>query len=71
MNKQLATTTLNKNLTNTENLTLDNLQITTNLTIPVYTDPYKPSNPQILKPDVLIYKNLEMFISSCTVLMEH
>ena len=47
MNKQLATisTTLNRNLINTENLTLDNLKVTTNLAIPVYTETHTPPNP--------------------------
>ena len=47
MNKQLAKkgTTLNKNMTKTENLSLDTLEVTTKLTIPVYTEPDEPSNP--------------------------
>ena len=48
MNKKLASTgsTLNKNMTNVEKLTLDTLEVTTNLTIPVYTDPETPPNPK-------------------------
>ena len=47
MNKQLAKkgTTLNKNMTNTENLSLDTLEVTTKVTLPVYTEPETPSNP--------------------------
>ena len=47
MNKKLASTgsLLNKNLTNVEKLTLDTLEVKTNLTIPVYTDPETPQNP--------------------------
>ena len=47
MNKQLAKkgTTLNKNMTNTENLSLDTLEVTTKLTVPVYTDLEVPPNP--------------------------
>ena len=46
MNKQLATTstTLNKNMTNTENLTLDSLT-TKNIILPIYVAPSVPSNP--------------------------
>ena len=49
MNKQLATksSTLNKNMTNTENLSLDNLT-TKNIILPIYktTDvPSEPPNP--------------------------
>ena len=48
MNKKLASTgsLLSKNMTNVEKLTLDTLEVTTNLTIPVYTDPETPPNPQ-------------------------
>ena len=48
MNKKLASTgsLLNKNLTNVEKLTLDTLEVKTNLTIPVYTDPETPPNPK-------------------------
>ena len=48
MNKELTNkgSTLNKNMTNTENLTVNNLEVTTNITIPVYIDPYTPSNPK-------------------------
>ena len=47
MNKQLAKkgTTLNKNMTNTENLSLDTLEVTTKVTLPVYTEPETPTNP--------------------------
>ena len=46
MNKQLETTStpLNKNMSNTENLSLDNLT-TTNIILPIYVTPAKPSNP--------------------------
>ena len=46
MNKQLAktSTTLDKNMTNTENLSLDNLT-TTNIILPIYVVPSVPSNP--------------------------
>ena len=46
MNKQLVKkgTTLNKNMTNTENLSLDNLT-TKNIILPIYVAPSEPSNP--------------------------
>ena len=46
MNKQLANTgsTLNKNMTNTESLSLDNLT-TKNIILPIYVEPSKPPNP--------------------------
>ena len=46
MNKQLANTgsTLNKNMTNTESLSLDNLT-TKNIILPIYVAPSEPSNP--------------------------
>ena len=48
MNKQLAKkgTTLNKNITNTESLYVNNLTVTYNLIIPIYVDPEKPANPK-------------------------
>ena len=48
MNKSLAKkgTTLNKNMTNTENLIFDNLEVTSHLTLPVYVSPNTPSNPK-------------------------
>ena len=48
MNKKLASTgsLLSKNMTNVEKLTLDTLEVKTNLTIPVYTDPETPPNPK-------------------------
>ena len=47
MNKQLAKngSTLNKNMTNTENLSLNTLEVMTKITVPVYTDPQTPANP--------------------------
>ena len=50
MNKQIATksSTLNKNMTNTESLEVNNLKVTNNLIAPIYktTDvPSKPQNP--------------------------
>ena len=47
MNKQLANkgSTLNKNMTNTESLQLDNITATHNISIPVLTEPLKPLNP--------------------------
>ena len=41
MNKQLAKkgTTLNKNMTNTESLQVNDLTVTNNLIIPIYVDP--------------------------------
>ena len=46
MNKELAKqgSTLNKNMTNTENLSLDNVT-TTNLILPIYLKPATPNNP--------------------------
>ena len=46
MNKQIATksSTLNKNMTNTESLSLDNLT-TTNIILPIYVAPSVPYNP--------------------------
>ena len=48
MNKQLANqgSMLNKNMTHTETLIVNNLEVTTNVTLPVYTHPYTPSNPK-------------------------
>ena len=47
MNKQLAKkgTTLNKNMTNTVNLQVNDLTVT-NLSIPIYVDPEEPENPK-------------------------
>ena len=47
MNKQLANigSTLNKNMTNTESLQLDNITVTHNISIPVLTSPLTPLNP--------------------------
>ena len=47
MNKSLAKkgTTLNKNMTNTENLILDNLEVTSHITLPGYIYPNTPSDP--------------------------
>ena len=69
MNKQLAKkgTTLNKNMTNTENLSLDTLEVTTKLTVPVYTDLEVPSNPS----DGCIYikKTLQMgVVVNCDIM---
>ena len=48
MNKQLAKkgTTLNKNMTNTESLKVNDLTVTNNLIIPIYVDPEEPENPK-------------------------
>ena len=48
MNKQLAKkgTTLNKNITNTESLNVNNLTVTNNLIIPIYVFPEEPANPK-------------------------
>ena len=48
MNKQLAKkgTTLNKNMTNTQSLQLNDLTVTNNLIIPIYVDPEEPENPK-------------------------
>lgn len=48
MNKQLAKkgTTLNKNMTNTESLKVNDLTVTNNLIIPIYVDPEEPKNPK-------------------------
>ena len=47
MNKQLAktSTTLTKNMTNTETLTVDNITVLDKICIPVYTSPAVPTNP--------------------------
>ena len=47
MNKQLAKkgTTLNKNMTNTVSLQVNDLTVT-NLSIPIYVDPEEPENPK-------------------------
>ena len=47
MNKQLAktSTTLNKNMTNTENLTVDNINVLGKIIIPIFTAPNQPTNP--------------------------
>ena len=44
MNKQLAktSTTLNKNLTNTENLAIDNITVLSKICIPIFTAPETP-----------------------------
>jgi len=48
MNKQLAKkgTTLNKNITNTESLYVNDLTVTNNLIIPIYVYPEEPENPK-------------------------
>ena len=48
MNKQLARkgTTLNKNMTNTESLQVNDLTVTNNLIIPIYVYPEEPENPK-------------------------
>ena len=48
MNRQLAKkgTTLNKNITNTESLYVNNLTVTNNLIIPIYVFPEEPANPK-------------------------
>ena len=48
MNKQLAktSTTLDKNMTNTETLEVNNLNITNNFVIPIYKTTDVPSRPQ-------------------------
>ena len=47
MNKQLAKTgsTLDKNMTNTDSLALTDLNVATNLIIPIYISPNYPPNP--------------------------
>ena len=47
MNKQLAktSTTLNKNMTNTETLTVDNINVLGKICIPIFTSPAEPTNP--------------------------
>ena len=48
MNKQLAktSTTLNKNMANTETLEVNNLNVTHNFVIPIYKTTDVPSQPQ-------------------------
>ena len=47
MNKQIAkkSTTLNKNMTNTETLTVDNINVLDKICIPIFTTPETPTNP--------------------------
>ena len=62
MNKQLANkgSMLSKNMTHTATLIVNNLEVTTNVTLPVYTHPYTPSNPKegcfYIKKDGLVYE---------------
>ena len=48
MNKQLAKkgTKLNKNMTNTASLQLNDLTVTNNLIIPIDVEPEEPANPK-------------------------
>ena len=47
MNKQIAkkSTTLNKNMTNTETLTVDNINVLDKICIPIFTGNETPTNP--------------------------
>ena len=60
MNKQLAktSTTLNKNMTNTETLTVDNITVLGKIIIPIFTSPAEPTNP--LQGQIYIKKNKRM-----------
>ena len=63
MNKSLAKkgTTLNKNMTNAENLIFDHLEVTSPTTLPVYVSPNTPSDSKqgsfyLKKKARLVYK---------------